>query len=164
MKKNSGQSLIEVLVVMVAGSIMIIAVVSLVLNSLKSSQFAQNQTQATKYAQEAIDKIKDIRVRNGVVEYSCGVGCGAAKFSELWDVLPQSCTTNDCYFTFDIDTNNFLKLVGNRPTGDHPGGDQNLTRETTLTKLGNEITVGVKVKWSDSSGDHESNLQTTLNR
>lgn len=163
-KRSSGQSLIEVLVVMVVGSIIILAIVSLVLNSMKSSQFAQSQIQATKYAQEAIDKIKDIRARDGSVAYSCGDTCSAAKFSDLWSNLPLSCSTS-CYFVFGTDAG-FTKLVGNQSIGDHPDIDSSLTRYITLTRSAdrNEITVSVKVRWTDSLGDHESNLQTTLNK
>lgn len=61
---QSGQTLIEVLMVLVVGSIMLTGLSLMVISSLRNAQFAQNQIKATKYAQEAIDEIRSIRDGN----------------------------------------------------------------------------------------------------
>lgn len=185
MKNQSGQSLIEVLVALVVVMVMVVALIIIVLGSLKNSQFAQKQVQATKYAQETIDKLKTIRDRDGMISFqnSTSTTCGAAScqypqscnFSILWQcqlgfASPVSpCTifrTGDpqgCYFLF---TNNDSELIEPNSTSQisYSIPNEDFKREIFMEDLGSaaEKKVTVKVKWTDASGDHESDLQTVL--
>src|SRR3990170_3653908 len=104
MPKQSGQSLIEVLVALSIAAVVVIALVVLVLSGLKNAQFAQSQVKSTKYAQEAIDQVKTIRDRNGGVLIN-NYGCmpGPCTFSNLWGIqltneVSPCLTSVGCYF------------------------------------------------------------------
>jgi len=63
MKKAKGQSLIEVVVAIGIVVIVIVALVAVTTVSVRNASFSRNQALATKYAQEAIEKIRDYRAR-----------------------------------------------------------------------------------------------------
>ena len=64
MKKESGQSLIEVLAALAVVTIAILALVSITMISVRNASFAKNQSLATKYAQEAMEEARQLRNDN----------------------------------------------------------------------------------------------------
>ena len=63
-KRTSGQSLIEAIIAL---AIILLAAVGLlagISSVLKNSQFSKNQATATKYAQEALEQVRDLRNRD----------------------------------------------------------------------------------------------------
>src|SRR5689334_4691422 len=103
---QKGQTLLE-LVVLVA--IVVVVVSSLVFANIltsRNSQFSKNQSQATKLAQEALEKVRTLRDRDGTINTLNLAYPGRAtppinKFSELWcNNLSVSCA-GDCSFKFD---------------------------------------------------------------
>jgi len=64
MKKNQGQSLIETVVAMAVVVIVILALVAVTTVSVRNASFSRNQALATKYAQEAIEKVRASREQN----------------------------------------------------------------------------------------------------
>lgn len=64
MKKESGQSLIEILAALAVMTIAILALVSITMISVRNASFAKNQSLATKYAQEAIEESRQSRNNN----------------------------------------------------------------------------------------------------
>ncbi|MCL5783889.1 MAG: prepilin-type N-terminal cleavage/methylation domain-containing protein [Patescibacteria group bacterium] len=180
-KKETGQSLIEVLVALVVSAMIITALIMTVLEGLKNAQYAQNQAQATKLAQDALDKITSIRDRdmdNSVdFNYTSGVSSlVTTKFSDLWNIYMESQSScgptppNPCYFKFDPnsplritqDTSGKGEDLGNGLTRQIIFEDSN-SKDSFGTELyKTEKTIIVKVTWSDASGPHESNLQTIL--
>lgn len=190
--KESGQSLVEVLVALTIATLVVVTLIIVVLAGLKNSQFAQNQSRATKYAQEAMEKIKTIRDRNGTVQLNdqglwgtkCATQCystdGICHFSDLWSCDLSSsftpCTSSPqqpedlhgCYFDLEL-TGNDPKLVELPGTADNSSPvvnlEDGLTREIYFeddASFNKEKKVTVKVKWTDSSGPHESNLETVF--
>lgn len=61
MKKEKGQSLIEVLVALAVAIVVVLALVRVTTTSVRNAAFARNQALATKYAQETIEKIRAYR-------------------------------------------------------------------------------------------------------
>lgn len=61
---KNGQSLIEVLFALGIAVVIIVALVSVTIGSLRNAQFAQNQVLATKYANEGMEKIRAYRDQN----------------------------------------------------------------------------------------------------
>jgi Tfp pilus assembly protein PilV len=164
MEKSSGQSLIEVLIVLTVAAVVLGAVMIAIITGLKNAQFAQNQVKATKYAQEALDKIKAIRDRDGEVEFNYTNG-QTTKFSHLWGVnMSINCPSAGlCYFDLN-DTS--LVLTYKDSIGYSQNLESGLSRQIIFTDQADtyttEKTVTAKVKWVDSSGEHESFLQRVL--
>ncbi len=167
-----GQSLLE-LVIALSFLIVIVTVITVsTANGLKNSQFSKNQVQATKIAQEGIERVRTIRDRNYSV---CGVNSAPTtlkKFSNMWS---ESCAGANCLYTFKAGGNlcqgvavsdvywlykensslNFEAIVAN-----------GVTFERRITVLDSSpVTtkeVQVRVTWIDSLGSHSSWLSTIL--
>lgn len=155
-KKQKGQSLIEVLVVLAITSIMLVALIMIILASLKNAQFAQNQTQATKLAQNTIDQIRILRDnnKNGTLDTAC--------FVELWNTSTHYCTTADCYYRLTT-LGDYLENKGTTSFKDSLGGG--FSRQIKISQpIGTNIKLTVEVFWTDSSGEHSSNLETVLTK
>lgn len=166
---ESGQSLVEVLVVLAVATVVMVALVIVIVVGLRNAQFAQNQARATKYAQEAIEQVKAVRDRNGRVNFIPQKNV----FADLWEiymVAENSCADalgvpSGCYFTLgDGPSLDITAYGGSQSVG------ENFLRQIVFEDEGNilppnyktEKRVTVKVIWKDSSGSHESNLQTLL--
>lgn len=72
MKNRSGLSLLEVIISLAVSIILISGFVSAVTISIRNSQFAKNQTLATKFAQEAMEKIRGYRDQNTWATFTSG--------------------------------------------------------------------------------------------
>lgn len=172
-KNEQGQSLIEVLVVGVVAAIMILALIMIVLNSLKNAQFAQNQTQATKLAQDTIDKIRILRDNNNFLAIS-GTYC----FNALWptsitDPLYCGGINKYCYFKFLSSTSIDFAGADVYPpvnpglvTEDLSGGFSRQIRvnQPDTTFPNTYVNVIVTISWNDSSGPHSSQLETIITK
>ena len=144
---------------------MIVALIAFILSGLKNAQFAQSQSKATKLAQETMEQIKTIRDRDESVSFS---PTAASKFSDLWSInmsqlcAPTGYSSGPCYFVDPLLTGN--SAVSNVSTTlDNQFTRQILIEDNTAT-YATEKKLTVKVKWIDSSGDHESNIQTILTK
>jgi len=166
-KPEKGQTMVEVLVVLVVAAVILVSLITVVLNSLKNAQFAQKQITATKYAQEAMDTIKTIRDRDGNVT---GWTEDTEKFSYLWDVyMSNVCLVNSspgpCYFKLGNELS-LEKMAVDGAEILREGFSRYILIEDEDSSLYDEYKtekkVTVKVQWDDSSGSHESNLQTIL--
>lgn len=165
---QKGQNLIEITIAMAAIGIVLGGLVIVTLTGLKNSQFAQNQSKATKYAQETIDQIRSIRDQ-------IGSHVRINSFNDSGDPITLEVSFNDevltddskctfltpCYFSLDID--NSLQEIRGTSTEISLPNDPQLTREIKLQKDGDGIPqLTVRIIWTDSKGLHESNLQTYL--
>lgn len=163
LKKEQGQSLIEVVVALSVASIVITSLLIVVINSLKNAQFAQTQVRATKLASQAIEQIRAVRDRDGIVTFTSA--SGVTKFSDLWLInMNNACSPNPCAFKVNAD----LSLVQTNQASDTEALGDGLSREVVISDSNDshqtEKTVTVKVRWTDSSGTHESNLQTIMGK
>lgn len=64
MKKQSGQTLLEALIALATAVVIISAMTVIVLSSLSNAQFSKNQNQATQYAQQGIEFLKNLSQSN----------------------------------------------------------------------------------------------------
>lgn len=180
---EKGQSLIEVLIVLVVGAIMLSGLSVVVISSMRNAQYAESQIQATKYAQEAIDQIQSIRDANlyGSVKYFDSGVTKDGQFSDFFTLAfneTTGCGTNGRYFNLVSGTVNGTtqEILQEVPCGSSniDLGDKGLTRQILITdQPGTDMLSGqdyykveknldVKVNWHDGAGEHSSNLETLL--
>lgn len=162
---EKGQSLIEVLMVLMVATIILMSISVVILNSLKNSQFAQNQINATKLAQDSIDKIKTIRDRNQ--DEAVSFDGNKYKFGDLWDIfMSDACEVSGvpgpCYFTLVTDSTLKSDETVQQWENIGEGFSRQILFEDDASSYQKEKKITVKIKWTDASGDHESNLQTIL--
>ncbi|MDP3973850.1 MAG: prepilin-type N-terminal cleavage/methylation domain-containing protein [Candidatus Daviesbacteria bacterium] len=171
MLNSRGQTLIELLVVVTVAIIVITALVFATITSLRNAELSKNQIQASKYAQEGIEKVRSIRNRDGELIFTDGGG-PIDKFSGLWNKQLNSSCVDYCYFKLyrqdrDADGNpddylnsetisSFEDL-----TGEFQRQVQMIDNSTTYSL---EKTINVIVKWRDFAGEHESKLTTVLGK
>lgn len=183
-RSKKGQSLLEVVIVLGVAGIVLGALIIAVIVGLKNAQFAQNQSKSTKYAQEALEKIKGIRDRDGGVSFqttdsillSC-LGSSPYAFSKLW-LCNLSSSSSPCTIRSSGSTECYFKIVASGNSLQEPANLTSLNEDLgnglsrqiifedentgSPPKYQTEKKVTAKVKWKDSSGEHESNLQTVL--
>ncbi|MFA5933334.1 MAG: hypothetical protein WCV81_03690 [Microgenomates group bacterium] len=171
---EKGQSLIEVLVVGVVSAIMIIALVMIILSSLKNAQFAQNQTQATKLAQDTIDRIRILRDNNA---YNTLTSPTVSKcFMELWNNTSGTdffCGLPGKVCYYDLTESGTLAFLGNTDSPPFAKSvkipDSIFTRQIQVSQPNRAVAtdyvnVTVGVSWSDTSGAHSSDLETVITK
>lgn len=171
--KEKGQSLVEVTIALLVAIVVLGALAVLITSSLKNAQFAQKQVKATKYAQEAIDQIRVIRDRNE--NNAVRLVSQSYSFSELWSIHLSSlspCISGQQgrYFTLDPATLTLTEICVLSEI-DVSLGDSGILRQIMISDTDDAVTgfavekiVTVKSKWSDSSGNHESVLQTIVSK
>lgn len=182
LSKQTGQSLVEVVVVIAVGIIVVSALVFATIASIRNAQFAKNQAVATKLAQEGIEFVKSIRNLNadGTVIFT-DTSTDTKNFSDLWGIpLHQRCNTNTpaqtrvpCYFKLETSTAmGGVKITGanNNPNLFEKLSEGMFERQVQINDTSiddsykREKNVTVVVRWSDFSGMHESKLTTILRK
>lgn len=141
---KEGQGLIEVLTALAVVLLVVVALIKATTVSMKSSDFSKTQTQATSYAQEAIEWIRSERDRD-------------------WGNIADRATSEpgSKYCLASLDWNN-PDSCGN---GDEDllVADSRFKREVTVKDVtGDRIEIEVIVIWQDASGEHQSKLTTYL--
>lgn len=173
---QKGQALLEVAISVGIAIILVAAIAITTVIGLKNSQFAKNQAQATKLAQEGIERVRSVRNRDYVV---CIPGPPAiSKWSDVWSYpfgrISTGCTTTCTY----ILKNNPPDQCSQTATQSPFWIKQAISTTETETLLGNfrrqiliedtdvpsQKKVTSRVSWSDFSGDHKSELVTILSR
>ena len=161
---QAGQSLIELMVVMAVGVLVVGALVFATISSLRNANLAKNQSQATKLAQEGIEKVRSIRDRDDGVQFGLGGGDQTEKFSHLWVVKMNENCDGPCYFKLDLSQKSLIGVN----SASFETINSNFTRQIWISDIGssfqNEKTINVIVVWSDFSGKHESKLTTVLRK
>lgn len=163
LSRERGQSLIEVLVVLVLATMMIVALITVILLSLKNAQFAQNQTKATKIAQDTMDQIRILRDdnKNNTLTMS-GIPPVSECFNELWNSSNANfgCGGLVCYYkltTSGLDKKDSLSAKEDLGDG--------FSRQIKVTQNNsNEVELTTEISWTDSTGEHSSNLETYLTK
>lgn len=188
MFNEKGQTLMELIVVTSVSVIIIGALVFATISSLRNAQFAKNQAQATKLAQEGIEQVRVGRDRNQCISNlddsvnSWNGGNSACLHTgSIWNYQITGTISNcenltnssKCYFI--VDTSGSLTLKGYSQTSfptdfaqGIPAASPIFRRAVTLSdesannlyKVQKKVTV--IVRWTDFSGDHQSQLTTIL--
>lgn len=158
--KERGQTLIELVVVISVIALVVGSLVFATIASLRNAQFSKNQAQATKLAQEGLEKVRSSRDRDGSVYYIRSIPPPATHFNELWTISFNCTSSNNCQFFFDSTG----VLVGGNAFEDI---SPNFKRQIIIEDEGvnsDSKKVTVVVQWNDSAGSHESRLTTILRK
>jgi len=161
---ESGQTLLELIIVITVAAMVVGALTFATISSLRNAQFSKNQTQSTKLAQAGLETIRSIRNKDGAVVFAYSGGT-TTKFSDLWNIpggMSSSC--NPCYFKLDPSN---LSLNGVTSATFEPLSD-NLERQVQIwdkvSTASVEKMISVIVRWSDFSGWHQSQLTSILRK
>lgn len=144
--KEKGQTLIELIVVMAVGIVIITALTFAAIYTLRNANFAKNQAQATKLAQGGMETVRSIRDRDPT-------------FVGLWSDNFGTCANGTCYYIF---SGNSFTSGTNLSFEDLGNGLKRQIQMKNGASFDTEKIVTVLVRWSDISGDHDSNLTTVL--
>lgn len=171
---NKGQTLIELVVGLglLAVTITILSVATI--TGLQNSQFSKNQAQATKLAQEGMEKVRSIRERNYTVcgpspvkdwnsIYSTAMACQPNPAScsyvlaTLSDPIREGCTPSEFW----------LNNVNSTQPEEIMTGGVSFNRLIIIKDYGTpsvltQKEVTVTVSWTDLSGTHSSKLVTVM--
>lgn len=188
-KKEVGQSLVELVVVVAAMVIVVGALTFATIASLRNAQFSKNQAQATKLAQEGIERVRTGRDRNQLINHNGFLGSviswngsssGAGRF---WDYLINGNCGNVgadpkvyCFFNVNsLGVLSYITAYGQNPNNPNqpilPQGAESIPpfnraviiSDDALTR-DSQKTVTAVVTWTDFSGNHKSELTTILRR
>lgn len=143
MKKKhiSGQSLFEVVVSLAISALVIVALVSLVSNSIKNANFSRNKSLASNYAQEATEWLRGQRDLD-VTDFKTHALIPTWCFANLnWN------TSGNCGSNVFI-TGTQFKRQG--------------TFTTSFVSGKTIVQATVKVSWTDSQGVHEISSVTNF--
>ena len=142
-KKNLGQGLLELIIALGIAAFIIVALVQTMVTGAKNTRFAKNQTLATRFAQEGVEKIRNLRDTLGWAlffnTYNGITTCVGEGTPDTWTVILPCPANIDNFFT--------RKVVFN------DSGDP-----------GNTVAVNVTVTWIDNDGTHKSEQNTELTR
>ncbi len=143
LRKEKGQTLLEVLVALAVVVLVIVALIKATTYSLKGSDFSKTQALATRYAQEAIEWTR-------------------AERDKSWDNLADRSSADGS--TYCLTSLSWPGAGGCSESG-FLEADNRFKREVVLKNVGgegNRIEVRVEVSWQDASGEHHSRLETYL--
>jgi len=180
---SKGQSLAELVIVMAVAIVIVGALVLTTIATLRNSQFSKNQAQATKLAQEGIEKVRTGRDRNALLSNMLSstatswAGDGTAG-TDIWSTqIYNGCgnTPNNCYLKFvsacSVNSATCYNLNWLSTSTTFPGGAEDLTPfkrvvviSDTAATYSIEKQVSVIVQWTDFAGNHESRLSTVLRK
>lgn len=170
MFNEKAQTLLELTIVIAVAVLVIGALTFATIGSLRNASFAKNQSQATKLAQEGIEKIRSIRDRNTNIQtLNIGGSPSLIPFMDLYNsfISHDYCSDAPCYFKLVSGVLN--QVPGEKDYETIPGGfsrqvqifdKQSCPPTTNCFKAQKEITV--IVTWIDFSGVHQSKLTTYL--
>ncbi len=137
---KNGQSLIETIIALGIAVFIIVALTQSVIMSVKNTQFAKNQTLATRYGQEAIEKIRNVRDLLGwptfYNNYNGTTKCiNSGEYTNWSDSVPCEINIGDIFI-----------------------------RQATFEGDTDQLTITVTTSWTDTTGDHNSEQVTILTR
>lgn len=142
---QKGQSLLEAIVAVSVIVMVLVALVSAITFALSNAQFARNKTQATKYAQEAIEWLRNQRDSNWALFYSQARSSPGAIY--CLNTLDSWPSMGNCTGVIDDQFDLF-------------------SREATLTYTpsapSDSITIHIRVFWREGSGQKEVVMDTFL--
>lgn len=138
--KNSGQSLFEVVVALAISALVIVALVSLVSNSIRNANFSRNKSEASNYAQEASEWLRGQRD------------------SDVTLFVTNTLTPNWCFANLNWNAS------GNCSSGSVIPGTifkRSGSFSTSVENGKNIVKATILVSWTDSQGTH--NVESVTN-
>lgn len=158
MYSEKGQTLMELVVVVGVSAIVVGALVFATVASLRNASFSKNQAQATKLAQEGIERVRAGRDRNSTI-YNLRMGNADVsnwQDNDLW--INQI----DGSYNFSVAPDGALTRIYN--SGESIGPFYRLVILSDDASSATQKTVTVLVSWTDFSGPHQSKLVTILRK
>lgn len=152
--KESGFTLVEVLVALFIFSVGAMAVVSMIDTSLRATSFSRAMTGASQVVQREMEAVKSMSFNTAVQKMCDGTTSG---FGPSWLPTPQSCTYPSKYL-FNNRTTTDINVK--YKTSDTLGGLTNLTYDITMQSVKNypitdvDMITGMAV-WTDRNGSHK---------
>lgn len=145
-KKQSGQTLFELIMAISVCVVIVTAIVVVTTNSLSNSTFSKNNAGATRFSQEALEWVRSERDKNWTTVYE-----KSGTVSQYY-CLPSLTwpTAGACGANQSIPNTVFLRQIS-------------LTRRDLDGNISNgqeTVEVFVVVSWNDGSGLHQSTLTT----
>lgn len=145
---EKGQSLFELVVAIAISALMVVAMVSLAVNSIQNSNFSKNKARAATYAQQATEWLRGQR-DNNIETFITEVEKATDPNERCFNSLPatiSSLSLFPCASNESIDGTPFQRYV--------------------IFSFGNDsktvITADVTVTWTDSGGAHEAASVTSF--
>lgn len=136
--KNGGQTLFELVVAVGVSVLVVTGIVALVTLSLRNANFARDQADATRYAQEALEWLRLERNSGWSAFYSrTGTSLTWCLNALSWS-SPGSCGTGSF-----ITGTKFQRWV-----------------EFSVIEVNRSVNAWVRVSWTDSQGTHQSRVDT----
>ncbi|MDO8573979.1 MAG: hypothetical protein Q7R77_04510 [Candidatus Daviesbacteria bacterium] len=184
MRNNAGSSLMEVIIATTVGILVVTALTFATIFSLRNANFAKNSAQATKLAQQGIEKLRTSRDRNSSISiYGTPVDSWSGS-NPIWNYqikIAGGCenpsTGGKCYFNLNSVTDNLTNIgfafvsTTNTPfpslVEQVSYGNLIFKRAVILSDDASYTTqkiATVVVAWVDFSGSHESRLTTVLRK
>ncbi len=147
---RAGQSLIEVTFATAMVSLVLVAILSSVIQSVGNSRVALEQTQATSYAQESLEWVRNQRDVVGWGVFSSALEARGSTVEYCVPTLPST----------------FADLIVSSPgecTDEEVIADTQFLRELTLERVSDtEVVVVSTVTRPGSSGEITTSLETVL--
>ncbi len=173
-RNERGENLIELMVVLTIAILVVGSLVFAVISSLRNADFSKNQIQATKYAQEGIEALRAMRDRDGAIINFPPTGSQAGSISswsdpDLWsNRVSAAGACGPCYFLL-VDNQQGIQWSENS-NGEDIKSEGKFFRylifddEAAPSSYQSEKRVTIIVRWTDTSGSHESKLVTILGK
>ncbi len=138
-KVESGQALLELVVILMVLGLIITAVIGVVTNSVRNARFAKDQAQASRYAQEALEWIRGQR-------------------DTAWVNLQSRTDRTYCMqalsWAISSACNSGQTIAGT-----------NFVRNVSLATVDSStVSIDVNVSWIDSMGSHQARQSTYLTK
>ncbi|MBI4038186.1 hypothetical protein HY387_00835 [Candidatus Daviesbacteria bacterium] len=176
--REKGQSLLEVIIVIAVAILVVGALVFAAIFSLRNAQIAKNQAQATKLAQEGIEKVRTGRDRNSTVLIPGAVNSWNGNPSgAIWEYpIYSGCgSAGDCYFKLNATSSDLIWVASSTTFPESaaepvpPPPEKMLFKRIIILSdeplnFDKEKKVTAVVQWTDFAGPHESRLITVLRK
>lgn len=150
-KQEAGQSIIEVILATVVVALVLVAVLSTIVASLRNSRLSLEQTRATKYGEEVLEWVRQERSVVGWSNLLSTVGGVGSEVDYCLTSLPSSWTELEDYRGNCQPTD----LITDTP----------YQRQMTLRRTSSdELEVLVRLTWPGKAGSITTELKTILAR
>lgn len=165
MSNEKGQSLLEVIVAVTVGILVVSALTFATIFSLRNAGFAKASAQATKLAQEGIERVRTGRDRTAAITGDFQLSNQSITSwddPDLWaNRISINCIPN-CYFK--VNPSGELQYLTGPQLVETNGQFKRVVILSDDASYQIEKKVTVIVTWTDFSGPHESRLTTILRR
>lgn len=162
--KQNGQSLLEITITLGVALMVMIALTITTIQGLQSSQYSQNLLQATKFAQEGLERVRFLKAKNIPLKVNSVNYYWYSTTPLVWDLsfgseeedlkfIPDGCTTTTCTLE-SVSGNTYESLLSGQ-----------FQRKIVVSdeSLGSKKFTSI-VSWNDASGPHESKIVTIISK